>query len=99
VERNLEVAAQCCIDICHRIISLEKARKPVDSHDAIMRMSELEILDAGFAKGLAPIAGFRNILVHEYLGLDWDEVFGNLQGLDELRHFADSIGRWLSQRG
>lgn len=26
VERNLEVAAQCCIDICHRIISLEKPR-------------------------------------------------------------------------
>jgi uncharacterized protein YutE (UPF0331/DUF86 family) len=28
VERNLEIAAQCCIDISHRIISLENARKP-----------------------------------------------------------------------
>ena len=28
VERNLEIAAQCCIDISHRIISLEDARKP-----------------------------------------------------------------------
>ena len=28
VERNLEIAAQCCIDINHRIISLEDARKP-----------------------------------------------------------------------
>jgi len=24
-ERNLEVAAQCCLDICHRIISIENA--------------------------------------------------------------------------
>ena len=41
VERNLEVAAQCCIDICHRIISLEKAQKPKDYHETIMRMGEL----------------------------------------------------------
>lgn len=74
-KRNLEVAAQCCLDICHRIISLEKAKKPADSHDAVIRMAELEVLDVDFAGRLAPIAGFRNILVHEYLGLDWDEIY------------------------
>lgn len=45
VERNLEVAAQCCIDICHRIISLEKARKPKDYHETIVRMGELGVLN------------------------------------------------------
>jgi uncharacterized protein YutE (UPF0331/DUF86 family) len=29
-QRNLEIAAQCCIDISHRIITLEGAQKPVD---------------------------------------------------------------------
>lgn len=77
-ERNLEVAAQCCIDICHRIIALEKAKKPVDSHEAIIRIGELHILDAAFARCIAPLAGFRNILVHEYLGLNWDEIYTNL---------------------
>ena len=98
VERNLEVAAQCCIDICHRIISLEKAQKPKDYHDAIMRMGELGILTPDFARSLAPIAGFRNILVHEYLGLNWDEVYGNLNRLDDLLHFADSIRHWMRTR-
>ena len=27
-ERNLEIAAQCVLDICHRIIVLENARNP-----------------------------------------------------------------------
>jgi uncharacterized protein YutE (UPF0331/DUF86 family) len=27
--------------------------------------------------GIAPLAGFRNVLVHEYLKLDWEEVFEN----------------------
>lgn len=95
VERNLEVAAQCCLDICHRIISLEKARKPNDYHDAIIRMSELSVLAPDFARSFAPIAGFRNILVHEYLGLDWDEVFDNLKRLGDLLHFAESIRLWM----
>jgi len=98
VERNLEVAAQCCIDICHRIISLEKAKKPVDSHDAIIRAGELNVIDAAFARRIAPIAGFRNILVHEYLGLDWDEIYRNLQQIDDLLHFADAIAHWLLLR-
>ncbi len=98
VERNLEVAAQCCIDICHRIIALEKAQKPADAHEAILRMGELSVLEPQFAQQLAPIAGFRNILVHEYLGLDWDEIYSNLQRLEELKEFADAIAFWLQGR-
>ncbi|WP_338835599.1 DUF86 domain-containing protein [Neomoorella thermoacetica] len=30
VERNLEVAAQCCIDIANRVISIEDLEKPED---------------------------------------------------------------------
>lgn len=98
VERNLEIAAQCCIDIGNRIISLEKAQKPRDYHETIIRMGELGVLPPDFARSLAPIAGFRNILVHEYLSVDWDEVYRQLQHLDELTRFAESIGRWLRQR-
>jgi uncharacterized protein YutE (UPF0331/DUF86 family) len=75
VERNLEVAAQSCIDISRRIISLKGARKPVDYYDAILRIGELNVLPADFARHLAPLAGFRNVLVHEYLTIDWDEVY------------------------
>lgn len=97
VERNLEVAAQCCIDICHRIISLENARKPQDYYEAILRMGELGVLPPDVARQLAPIAGFRNILIHEYLLIDWDEVYQSLQQLDELVLFAQYIRLWMKQ--
>ena len=96
VERNLEVAAQCCIDICHRIIALENARKPVDYYEAIALMGELGVLPPDFALQLAPLAGFRNILIHEYLGIDWDHVFNNLKKIDDLDNFASYIRQWLS---
>jgi uncharacterized protein YutE (UPF0331/DUF86 family) len=98
VERNLEVAAQCCIDVSHRIISLEDARKPVDYYDAILRMGELDVLPADFARHLAPLAGFRNILVHEYLAVDWDEVYRALHHLEDLERFAECVRRWLANR-
>ncbi len=98
VERNLEVAAQSCIDISHRIISLEGARKPIDYYDAILRMGELNVLPAGFARHLAPLAGFRNVLVHEYLTVDWDEVYGALHRLEDLHRFAEYVRLWLGRK-
>jgi len=98
VERNLEVTAQCCLDICHRIISIENALKPGDYREAVLRMSELGVLPPEFARKLAPIAGFRNILVHEYLGLDWNEVYSNLQEINDLVKFAEYIREWLKAR-
>ncbi len=98
VERNLEVAAQCCIDICHRIIVIEGAQKPRDYHEAILRMGELGVLPPDFADHLAPIAGFRNILIHEYVAVDWDEVYDNLANLDDLYRFAALVRVWLTSR-
>ena len=65
VERNLEIAAQCCIDIYHRIIAVEGAAKSRDYYEAIVRQGELGVLPPDFARSLAPIAGFRNVLVHQ----------------------------------
>ena len=98
VERNLEIAAQCCIDICNRIISLENAKKPIDYYDAILRMAEIRVLPIDFARKLAPIAGFRNILVHEYLGIDWDEVYKKLSHLEDFIRFAECIRKWMSKK-
>ena len=97
-ERNLEIAIQCCIDICHRIISLENARKPADYYEAILLIGELGIIPPDFARKIAPMAGFRHILVHEYLVLDWDEVYRNLQHLTDLVQFGEMIRGWLRKK-
>lgn len=98
VERNLEIAIQCCIDVANRIISLEEAPRPRDSYESIMRLGELGVLPIERARRLAPMAGLRNILAHEYLAIDWDLVYEHLQRLDELGLFADYIREWLVNR-
>jgi len=98
IERNLEVSAQSVIDIANRIISIENLEKPLDYYDAIMRLGEASILPSKFAKKLAPIAGFRNILVHDYLDINWDEVFSNLHQLDDISKFMKQIKAWLKKK-
>ena len=44
VERNLEVAAQACIDIANRIISIEQLEKPRDYYEAILRLGDAGVL-------------------------------------------------------
>jgi uncharacterized protein YutE (UPF0331/DUF86 family) len=98
VERNLEVAAQCVLDISHRLISLAGSQRPRDYYEAIVSLGELGVLSPDFARHLAPLAGFRNILVHEYLEVDWREVYRNLQHIDDLARFADLVREWLRQQ-
>jgi len=98
VERNLEVAAQCCIDIANRIISIEEALKPSDYYESLLRLGELGVLPMEFAHRFASVAGLRNVLVHEYLAIDWGEVHASLQNLEDLRAFARSVQRWLADR-
>ncbi len=98
VERNLEVAAQACIDIANRIIALEQLEKPSDAHGAIEMLGKVGVLPREFAGKLAPIAGFRNILVHEYLEIDWNEVMKNLSRLEDLYTFMEHIKSWLKDR-
>jgi uncharacterized protein YutE (UPF0331/DUF86 family) len=78
---------------------LESARKPVDDYDAILVAGELGVLPLEFARHLAPPAGFRNILVHEYLRLDWDEVYRALHDLEDMERFATLVTVWLQHRG
>ncbi|HHT9125584.1 MAG TPA: type VII toxin-antitoxin system HepT family RNase toxin [Candidatus Brocadiia bacterium] len=98
IERNLEIAVQACIDICNRIISVEELEKPKDYFEAILRLGENNILPYEFAQKISPIAGFRNILIHEYIDINWDEVYKNLQNIEDFYQFINYISQWLAAK-
>jgi uncharacterized protein YutE (UPF0331/DUF86 family) len=98
IERNLQVAAQSVIDIANRIISLDALKKPRDYYEAILILGQAGILPSDFAQKLAPIAGFRNILVHDYLEIDWEEVNSNLQNIGDLETYMQHVKNWMREQ-
>jgi uncharacterized protein YutE (UPF0331/DUF86 family) len=72
--------------------------KPRDAYSTIEMLGKIGVLPRELAERLAPIAGFRNILVHEYLEIDWNEVLQNLRRLGYLYKFMEHIKKWLKDR-
>lgn len=96
VERYIEVALECMIDIGEMIISKEKLKRPDTYRDVFLLLGEYGILPENFAKDLAPAAGFRNVLVHMYAKIDIDRLHYYLENnLEDIEQFGEYIARYL----
>ena len=57
-----------------------------------------KILKKDFANQFAPMTGFRNILVHDYLDIDYEEVADKINNqLEDFNTFAKQIAKYLSK--
>ncbi len=90
----MQLAIECMMDIGEIIISERGLRKPQDGRDVFHILAEGKILPKKFAYYLAPVAGFRNILVHQYLKVDMSIVHERLQ--KDLKDF-DAFARHIAK--
>jgi len=95
VERFLQLAIEACIDIGEIIISDLRLRAPQTSREVFDVLAEAGVLDKKFAQRFASVAGFRNILVHDYLKIDYQQVakFIN-ERLDDFNEFARQVAEF-----
>lgn len=97
VEHGLQLAAQSLLDIAAHLAAAGGRDVP-DYASAVAALADLGILDAQLARRCRPVAGFRNVLVHDYLDVDLDVVVGVLtSGLDDLRAFSRAIRTHLEK--
>jgi uncharacterized protein YutE (UPF0331/DUF86 family) len=94
-ERNLEVAAQSCLDIGNHLISSRGLRAPQGYADVFRVLLDAGSVEAGLAGEMGKLAGLRNILVHEYLEVDHRLVHRRIQDLSPFRDFAAAIKKDL----
>jgi len=95
VDRTLELACECVLDISRLIVSDQRLKIPEDSKGYILALGEAGILDKDFAQEFSKIAGFRNILVHMYLDIDYAEVADKVNNkLDDFTKFSTQIAKY-----
>jgi uncharacterized protein YutE (UPF0331/DUF86 family) len=97
VERNFHLAIECCLDIGNHIIASLGFGTPGQYTDVLKILGKEHVLPREFAEKLEGLAGFRNILVHDYLDIDPGKVYDNLQNLDDLTEFAGHIAKFLEK--
>jgi len=98
VERYLQTALECILDIGQMIIAIKGFRKPEKYKEVILILGEEGILPKDFAKKFAPAAGFRNVLVHKYAEVDLDKLYKHLQeDLEDFDFFAKCIAEFAKK--
>ncbi len=98
VERALQLAIQVIVDIATHILSTSANLTPEDYRDAILKLGQADVIPGDYAARIAGMAGFRNVLVHQYVNIDPRLVYENLQKeLSDFVLFGSYVNEWLNK--
>ena len=96
VERYLYLAIQSTIDLAEAIIAYKNLRKPTTMSEAFYILNEEGFIPVRLTAELAKMAGFRNIVAHDYEKIDYDIVVDVLQNkLKDIDKFLKRISARL----
>jgi len=96
IERHLQLAAEAMIDIGNHVVAARGLTPPEDYRGTFAALDKAGVISSDFAKRLRGWAGFRNVLVHDYLDVDLDVVWRTLrEELGDIEEFIDVFSRFL----
>ena len=95
-ERYLQLAIQCILDIGNHTVADLKLRLPADNAGLFELLATNKVISPALANKLTAMAGFRNILVHEYLEIDRRKVYAVLKkDLGDFEKFVRAVSKLL----
>ena len=96
VERYLQLSAEAMIDIAGHIVADQNLGSPQDYRETFRLLGAHKIISKPLSKKLQDWAGFRNILVHDYIRLDLDRVYDKLHNdIHDIERFAKRFASFL----
>jgi uncharacterized protein YutE (UPF0331/DUF86 family) len=94
-ERYLHLAVERVLDLGNHFIAEGGLSTPETNQDTFVRLEQAGAIPPAVAARLRAWAGFRNILVHEYLAIDHGIAWHAIQeDLGDLEAFA----RWATEQ-
>ena len=99
-ERDLQVAIEAAVDVGSDLLAKHSFKAAGGYREVFRLMGDAEILPRDFAERIAPMGGFRNVLVHMYLEVDPRKVYNIIQdNLDDLETFVQIVSDYVARVG
>lgn len=99
IERFLQEGIEAALDCASHLVVRAGRPAPPDLYSTFLAAAALGALEPAFAQRLAPAAGLRNRLVHEYDELDDAKVHAALpQAVDDLTRFIAEVDAFLQRK-
>ncbi|OGA00956.1 MAG: hypothetical protein A3I00_07920 [Betaproteobacteria bacterium RIFCSPLOWO2_02_FULL_64_12] len=99
VEHGLHLAAEALFDTGNHILAGEFQEAADEYREIPLRLVTRGVLSAATAQRLESLAGFRNLLVHEYANIDVGRLAAGLGRLDDFEAFVADVEGWLTRSG
>jgi uncharacterized protein YutE (UPF0331/DUF86 family) len=98
-ERLLQELIEAALDLNMHVLAQTAQKLPDDYYQSFILLGELEILPKELAVALAPSAGLRNRLVHEYDAIDDAVVIKAVRQAEKLYpQYVAAIERHLTHK-
>jgi uncharacterized protein YutE (UPF0331/DUF86 family) len=98
VERASALAAEIIIDVLSHILASRHSLFPETYEETIEIAARQEVITDTLFKQLKGLGGYRNILIHEYIDLNYHEVYKNFRKLtDVIPYFQSEIIQYIEQ--
>ena len=95
-ERYLQLVIQAVLDVSNHMVADLNLSLPADSKELFDLLAARKILPLPLSKKLVSMAGFRNVLVHEYLEIDRRRVYRVLsEDLGDFEKFIKAVTKLL----
>lgn len=96
VERGLQLGAELIFDIGNHILSAQYGISTDEYRNVVPLLVQQGVLSPDLQGRFEGMAGFRNVLVHDYVRLDPEMVLDVLeQAPEKFSLFAREVRRWL----
>ncbi|MFA5787053.1 MAG: DUF86 domain-containing protein [Actinomycetota bacterium] len=98
VERLLQLIVEVASDINTHVVTELEGRPPGEYRESFRAAVRTGLLPGSLARRLEPAAGLRNMLVHEYEGVDDRLVHGAIPlALEDFAEYSRQVERWLEE--
>jgi uncharacterized protein YutE (UPF0331/DUF86 family) len=89
IEKTIVNVVQCAVDINNYLLARLFTTAPSDNYDSFIKLGEKGVVPTDLAKKLAPSAGLRSRLIHEYAAIDDRIVHASME--DALEQFPEYV--------
>ena len=92
VLHSLLIVCQAVIDIASEL-SARRGLRFQDYTEAVRNLAAIPGLSPSMARDLEKLPGFRNVVIHEYVTLDYARVIEALDRLDAVEELVEAVRR------
>ena len=97
VEHGLHIAAEAVFAAGNHILAGDFQEAADEYREIPPRLVARGVLTSSTAKRLESLAGFRNVLVHDYAKVDVRRVHAGLARLEDFEAFVADVETWLAR--